>query len=388
MKEANNIRCRVLLDYQTFHIQRFGGISRYFHEMASRMRRTECTISILLSMNQYLRSNPRVHFLYVPKRLFKALEGLFRAINRCGSLRRIKAGRFDVLHPTYYDPYFLDALGDKPFVLTVHDMTHERYPEYFAPNDKTALHKRLLAERAARIIAISTCTKRDIMHYLHVPEDKIDVIYHGFEPRAVADVPVPGLPPKYILYVGERRGYKNFGTFAAAVALLHKTCPDLHVVLTGRPASKSEQRLYEEQGIADCVHTFTDVDDNTLALLFRKAVAFVYPSLYEGFGIPILEAFAQDCPVVLSRASCFPEVAGDAALYFDTLSAESLAEAVEKVVGDANLRRRLVEKGRIRLKDFTWEKTAQQTEACYMKCLAEAQQAELRRKPQIHNDNS
>lgn len=360
---------KVLFDHQTFHIQRFGGISRYFCEIAGLMPDTEVHASVAFSMNQYLVHTGLARYVSVPMRMFKIFEGVFRKLNVRCSRKALRQGSFDVFHPTYYDPYFLDAIGDRPFVLTIHDMTHERYPHYFSPKDRTAHNKQLLAAKATRIIAISECTKRDIIEYLGVEESKIDVIYHGISPQPVIAERPASLPSRYMLYVGERRGYKNFEQTVEAFRQVRATHPDLSMVLTGRPLSKSEETMFAGFGITDAVKVFSDVSDAFLSQLYHNAALFVYPSLYEGFGIPILEAFAQDCPVVLSDASCFPEVAGDAARYFAPLSLQSMTDAINEVLDNATLRQNMVSKGRERLKLFTWETTARLTENVYKRCL-------------------
>ncbi len=364
---------RVLFDYQTFHIQRFGGISRYFCEIIARMGGVKSKVAIGFSMNKYLSSLPDVRFTSVPKRPFKILEGVFRTLNRRKSLKALKRGDYDIFHPTYYDPYFLPALVGKPFVLTIHDMTHERYPQFFSPKDPTPVHKRLLAEKATRIIAISECTKRDIIEFLGVDEEKIDVIYHGLTPSSpteCAGETTVELPDNYILYVGERRGYKNFDRTVEAFCKVIEKHPQLHLVFTGRPLSKSEQERFTALHIIDRVRVMSDISDATLALLYHRARLFVYPSLYEGFGIPILEAFSQRCPVVLSKASCFPEVAGSSAEYFSPESTEELCQAMLNVLDDEARRNELIESGLERLKHFTWDETARQTQDCYLKALS------------------
>ncbi len=365
-------KIRVLYDYQTFHAQRFGGISRYFCEIARHAHNIEPTTAIRFSMNQYIRHSGIKGHTPILMRPYKIMSGMFRNINRAASLQAINAGDFDLFHPTYYNPYFLDALKSKPFVLTIHDMTHERYPQYFA-GDPTPSYKKLLATRAKRIIAISECTKRDIVELLHVDEEKIDVIYHGLDPQPLATGRPKGLPESYILYVGDRRGYKNFGLTVTAFAKLIESHTDLHLVLTGRQLSKGEKELLLQHGVMQRVTVMSDISDTTLAQLYRNARLFVYPSLYEGFGIPILEAFAQQCPVVLSRASCFPEVAADAAEYFDACSTDDLVAAMNRVLSDADLRRTLTEKGTERLRLFTWEETARRTEQTYLKALADGE---------------
>lgn len=364
-------KIRVLYDYQTFHTQRFGGISRYFYELMTRATAVLPQVALRCSMNQYIRHYDGSGHLYVPKTLFKVFEGVFRKLNRNGSLSVIGKGNYDVFHPTYYNPYFLETLDGKPFVLTIHDMTHERFPQYFGERDLTKVHKRLLAEHATRIIAISESTKRDIVDILGIDEAKIDVIYHGLGTVPVASgCPAELRDCRYVLYVGERRRYKNFEATARAFARLVAEDADLQLVMTGRSLAESERKLFAELGISANVKVYTDVSDDVLMQLYHNARLFVYPSLYEGFGIPILEAFSQDCPVVLSKASCFPEVAGDAAVYFAAESVEEQAESMRKVLADDDLRAELIAKGRQRLSLFTWEETVRRTEETYRKALA------------------
>ena len=373
MKSSKEIEpnLRVLTDYQAFHIQRFGGITRYFFEIISRMTDVSAKISIAFSMNQYIRNFAKAEHTHINARVFKIAEGLFRKLNRQSSIAEIRKGNFDIFHPSYYDPYFVKYLDGKPFVLTIHDMTHEVLPEYFSPNDPIYANKRLLAEKATRIIAISECTKQDIIKIYGIDESKIDVIYHGIAPMKAVENNSLQLPDKYILYVGERRRYKNFSTLVEAFEQISKTRPDINLVLTGRKLSKEEKALFAQKDISNKVFVFSSIDDNTLALLYRKAEMFVYPSLYEGFGIPILEAFSNQCPVVLSKASCFPEVAGDAAEYFEATNVGALIQSITKILDNKSYRDELVAKGNERLKLFTWDNTAKETVKTYKKAIEE-----------------
>lgn len=360
---------RILFDHQTFHIQRFGGISRYFYELINRLSDDDVSVALSFSMNRYIKHHPKCSHTNVTKKLFKVTEGVFRRLNKKNSLSKIAKGDFDLFHPTYYDPYFLDALGDKPFVLTIHDMMHERFAQYFKADDPTAGYKRLLSQKARRIIAISENTKRDIIEILGVDEAKIDVVYHGFDSKTVVEGRPEGLPEEYILYVGERRCYKNFDSTVTAFTEVRKTHPDCHLVLTGRKLSSAERRQFERLGLTDFVKIYTDISDDVLLQLYRHARLFVYPSLYEGFGIPILESFSQQCPVVLSNASCFPEVAGDAAEYFDPMDAQAQAAAMLAVMDSEEHRNELTKAGASRLKLFTWDNTVKKTREVYKKVL-------------------
>lgn len=360
---------KVLFDYQVFHSQRFGGISKYFAKLVSNMGSVSSGISIIYSMNLYLRDLKMNGVKATPKMIFKIFEGIFRIVNLKRSVKDISNGDYDILHTTNLNPYILGHLGNKPFVMTIHDMTVEKFPHYYKNHPELIANKKLLADKAARIIAISECTKRDIMEIYGIDDSKIDVIYHGIENVGLVSGRPSKLPDNYILYVGVRSLYKNFPNTLKAFALLAVDRPDLHLVLTGKPLSQSEKADIKAMGLSDRVVVFSDISDTTLYQLYRNARLFVYPSLYEGFGIPILEAFSQRCPVVLSDASCFPEVANDGAVYFDPNSVESMRSAMERVLDDSDLRNRIVEIGFERMKQFTWEKTAELTERTYRKVL-------------------
>ncbi len=287
--------------------------------------------------------------------------------------RNFLSGRFDIIHPSYTnDLDILDYAGNTPLIVTIHDMTHERHPESFAHYDPTAERKKLFAERAARVIAISETTKNDIVELLHIDPDKIDVIYHG-RPMQHVTAASPAefsLPEFYLLFVGKREGYKNFELFLRAAAKLKRDFPSLRFVCTGQDALNAEElALIDALGLAGKVLHFS-MTDAQLALAYEKAAAFVYPSYYEGFGLPILEAFSRRTPVLCARASCFPEIGGDACLFFDPHDADDLAASVQRLLASEDLREEMIGRGRQRLQAFSWQTAARQTADSYRRALA------------------
>jgi glycosyltransferase involved in cell wall biosynthesis len=384
-------RLRVLLDFQAFELQRWGGISRLFLELARGLRdRADVEVAMARSVNGYVPELNRLLGLAVTgdghpetflggarvplrrqlwsirKRL--SPRTLAPRLNRERALARLRAGGFDLFHPTYFDPYFLEALGDRPFVLTVHDLAHDVFPALF-PGDVTAERRRRLAARAARIIAVSEWTRRDVVERLGVDPAKVDVVHHGFA-WAAPPAPPPSLPERYVLYTGTRHAYKNWGFFVTAAAPLLLGTPGLHLVCTGHPFSRDERALLARTGLAArTVHVAAE--EGTLRALYAGARAFVFPSLYEGFGFPVLEAFAEGCPAALARTSSLPEVGGDAALYFDPTDAGALRGALARLLGDDALRAELAARGRARAKAFTWERTCAATLDVYRRALGE-----------------
>ena len=272
-----------------------------------------------------------------------------------------------MFHPSFYTKYFLKYLERTPFVLTVHDMIPELFPQYFPRNDYQIEMKKLLIPQAAHIVAVSERTKQDIIDLMKVPADKITVVYHGTDESAY--IPRTKMPFPYILYVGDRNLYKNFGLFfreCVPVLLAHQ---ELRVVCTGMPFSPEEQYMFRICGMSNrFVHRWV-LTDQILLDLYHNALVFVYPSAYEGFGIPILEAYKAGCPVMLNRASCFPEIAGDAAIYFHMDERGSdFAEKFEELCRLTDTERTaLINRQKERLKRFSWQHAAAQLAQVYQK---------------------
>jgi len=354
---------KVFYDYQAF-LQRYGGVSRYFVSLINEFEKNK-TIETLLP---YYYSNN----VYYPKKKdlfnidFKGKTKIFKHLNKKISINYLKNKQFDLFHPTYFDPYFLKFYEDN-FVITIHDMIHERFPNFLS-DKKTKEYKKLLALKSKKIIAVSENTKKDILSfYKEIPEKKIEVVYHATDLTYQESPPIIREP--YILYVGERHTYKNFLFFLSSIKdILIQENISL-VCAGGPPFTKSEIKYSTDQNIDERIKHVTISSDTGLANLYHYALAFCYPSLYEGFGIPILEAFNCGCPVLLSNTSCFPEIAHDAALYFDPQNSESIKETLTFVLKNKSYRDVLIQKGYQRISFFSWEKSSYLTANIYNKCV-------------------
>jgi glycosyltransferase involved in cell wall biosynthesis len=361
----------ILYDYQIFESHKIGGISRYFAELIKFNPTAE--LSLKYSDNVYLQEEHFKKYQILPYhygydnfllpfnfkgkgRLFRYYNKIFRKSNQTITVKRLKESNFDIFHPTYYDSYFMKHLKGKPFVLTVYDMIHELFP-----GDRvTVSQKKHLILQTNAIIAISENTKKDLSHFFPDLVEKIKVIHLGFSfHQLIADIK----KENYILFTGARESYKNFNNFIMATApLLIKY--DLRLVCTGHPLNREEKGLLDNLHISDrTICKF--VSDEELVELYSKALAFVFPSQYEGFGIPVLEAFASQCPAVISNASSLPEVGGDAAVYFDPYSIDDIRNQVERVICSSSLQNEMIKKGKERLKLFSWEKCARETMEVY-----------------------
>ena len=360
---------KILFDHQAFTFQKFGGISRYFYEMIVLFnKRNDISVSTpsFLSSNHYISDKKNInHIRFLPDNEFRGKVRILFFLNEFISTKKLKKQNFDIFHPTYYDTYFLDHLKNKPFVVTVYDMVHEKFPDMLPP-DSVTQNKRCLCEKASKIIAISESTKKDLIELFNIEESKIEVIYLSNSIVVDGNIELDTKVPKnYILFVGSRGGYKNFNRFISAVSLLMIEHSDLSIVCVGGgDFNNQELSLFNELGIRHSIFQF-NINDRMLAQIYSNALMFVFPSLYEGFGIPVLESFACNCPLVCSDTSSLPEIAGAGAEYFDPYDEESIYMAVKKVFNSDEEKYRLVKNGKERLKDFSWEKTAEQTYEIY-----------------------
>ncbi len=357
---------KIFYDHQVFSWQKAGGVSRYFIELMSHLPEDmEYMLPPMLSENVYLESlgsgmSPVKSWSFANYRVRKKL---YEAVNQLRSSAIISRGGFDVFHPTYYSTYFLRRCK-APFVITVHDFIHEKYPQYFTDTAKVIREKKEAVTHADRIIAISEHTKSDLVDIYGIPASRVDVIYHGASSLSPVQEPVPDAGERFILFVGDRTKYKNFLNLAEAFMMLSKADPQLRLVCAGQPFSPAEMKHFASLGIAGKVMA-RFVTDGQLAWLYGNTACFVFPSAYEGFGLPILEAWSAGAPVALSRASCFPEIAGDAAAWFEPDDPSSMVTAISDVIYSGDTRSRLQQLASKRLKMFDWGKPAALTADIY-----------------------
>lgn len=361
---------KVLYDHQAFTGMTYGGVTRYFYElMQAYVSRSDIDfeLSLQFSNNEYLdKASFSRHRRYGLSH-WRNVSRLASAVNRLYSNQRVRTGDYSIFHPTYYHNYFLQNLGRRPLVVTFHDATSERYSkQYPEVGEHLSAAKKIQLARADKIIAVSEFSKQEILRFFPVDERKIEVIHLGtaFSQHWSYVPAVPGAYP-YLLYVGKRGLYKNFEGFFGAIQPVLRQHPNLHLVCAGGGTfSTDEQESFQASGFGQRVH-YRSITDSSLYELYHQAEAFVFPSLNEGFGIPVLEAFSAGCPAILSNCSSLPEVGADAAVYFDPEQADSITNAIEKVLTDSGLRQEMRRKGTQRLAQFSWTKTAAQTQRLY-----------------------
>ncbi|WP_322798184.1 glycosyltransferase family 1 protein [Thermoflexus sp.] len=268
-----------------------------------------------------------------------------------------------------------------PAVFTLHDLIFRLYPETHMPMNRWFLSLMMprFLRRADAVIAVSECTRRDALRWYRVLEERIHVIYEGVDarfrpaqPEAIAALRARyALPDRFILYVGTIEPRKNLPTLFAAYRHLLGRWPDLGLVVAGKPGwlTRGTFRALRELGLEERVRFLGYVPDDELPALYSAASVFAFPSLYEGFGLPPLEAMACGTPVIVSDASSLPEVVGEAGLRVAPDRPGDWAAALAVALSDESLRAHLREAGLRRAAQFRWEVTAQQTVEVYERVL-------------------
>jgi glycosyltransferase involved in cell wall biosynthesis len=359
---------KILYDGQIYGQQFAGGINRYFANLIERLPNsyyptlTTCHLRDLhYPQHQNLKTRFFKRFGFQPGRLCYWLEKQhFWAVENLG--------HFDLLHPTYYTLLTRRSLASSqlPIVLTVYDMIHEIFADRLDPTGEFAEIKRKAILSAQIVLCISESTKRDLLERIPIPEERVRVTPLATEIDAnVADntAKVPNAP--YFLYVGGRPDYKNFDCVLKAFVKAKSKQVDLHLCVVGAPFNANEQQRIASLELEQHIENYGYVNDPQLAQLYRCSLAFVYPSLYEGFGIPLLEAMSCGTAVIAANNSSIPEVVGDAGLLFDSKNSDELTDRLLFIAENPIARKQLIQKGHHRTKRFSWDQTTTQTIAAY-----------------------
>jgi len=360
---------KVLFDHQIFILQKYGGISKYFYELM-KIFSADNNLDIYFfqgyNINSYRLSdiccqrskNLKYYFSRKAPEIMKA-RLLYLEINKIiFKLKFSKTGADFIYHPSYYNNILKKFKGK--VIVTVHDMTHELFPEYFSRLDKTPKWKKEIFRRADGLICISESTKNDLLKFYDIEEEKIKIIYHGNpklpEVSATAIVNEP-----YILFVGARNGYKNFDMLYE----IYTQSRELHdsyklVTFGGRNFNKTELQKINERSFQNKVLNIQG-DDSVLANLYKNASVFVFPSKYEGFGFPMLEAMQLGCPILACKTSSLPEIGGEASEYFEPDNQEDMKTKLINLLQNKERRDYLTSRGYQHVKNFSWEKCARET---------------------------
>lgn len=356
---------QVTYDDRLFTFQRRGGPARYFAELVTAFRTSPelgveaITPFTYIETEYLLRADDRYRPSPFPESRYGSHAA--RALNRLRH-RRKKA---EILHHTQYSSTGL-RMPAAIRVCTVYDMIPELFPESFEGHGPIPQqNKGAYVEACDAIACISASTKADVLAHYGQLDKPVVVTPLGADDRFFSAVPDSQEPPGFILFVGTRHAYKNFDVLLRALARVNEDglAPRL-LCVGGPPLNETELQRIAELGLTGTV-TQRAATDAELPGLYAAAVCLVFPSRYEGFGLPTVEAFAAGCPVVLANMACAVEVGGEAAQYFEPDDDETLAAIIARFTVDPESRVRWIEAGRSRARDFTWRRTAESTAALY-----------------------
>ena len=352
-------------------MQKYGGISRYFYNIAKHLCKNDnVKIKAHHYKNTYIKKLPEnivdgKYWHEFPKKT----EWIFK--NYCDFMFALHdKSKYDIIHNTYFYNKRTEGKNAKN-IITVYDMIHEIFPDQMNTKDPTSKIKKIAIEQSDHIISISYSTKHDLIKLYDVNPNKISVIHLGFELETDRDlIPFETHKP-FLLYVGERYTYKNFDKMLTAFSSSKPINNDFRIIaFGGKPFNLFEEEKIKNLGLSLEQVIQISGDDKLLSSLYKSATAFILPSLYEGFGIPPLEAMAFSCPVICSNTSSIPEVVGKAGQYFNPNSTNEMKNAMEKVLLDANLQTDLASEGKKQLKKFNWSTCANMTRNIYEKVLS------------------
>ncbi len=292
------------------------------------------------------------------------------------AIEPLKLWNTEFLHCPHYN---IPVIYEGEMIVTVHDLIHLIFPQFLKHRAAYFYAKslfKLMAIRTKKIIAVSENTKADIVNYLGVKEDKVVVIYNGVSEIFKKDAPQEecaklrhklNLHAKYILNVSNMKKHKNIEILIEAYSKLRKKGIEQKLLLVGGKKERVEElQIYAEQlNVAEDVISLQNIDFEDLPLLYKICDVFVFPSLYEGFGLPLVEAMASRVPIVTSNVSSMPEVVGNAGITVEPNDADSLAEAIEKIISDSKLRENMIKIGIKQIEKFKWQNTAKKTLEVY-----------------------
>lgn len=357
---------KIAFDYQTFTLQTYGGISRYYTTLANELIKQQQHVRVFAGLHRNNYVNELDSSVVKGKRInsYPPKTGrAFQWLNHALSQVQIQSWHPDIIHETYYSTLPVPK-SNALRVTSVYDMIHELYADQFASQDKTTQWKKVTFDRVDHIISISHSTKRDLVRLFGVDEKKISVVHLGVDLSKFVEKSSSStsFDKPFLLYVGGRGGYKNFSGFLQAFASSSKLEKEMDIIaFGGGEFNASEKQMLKQLGLKDGQVRQVGGGDEVLTSLYQQAVAFVYPSLYEGFGLPPLEAMAAGCPVISSNTSSMPEVVGVAGKYFDPNNIDEIRCAIEEVALTDSLRKNLIELGLKNVEHFSWQKCASET---------------------------
>lgn len=367
---------RIGIDARFFGPSMGTGIGRYSQRLIEELEQIDQHNEYLVflrdeNFDAYTPRNPRFTKVRAPWRWYTFAEQYYFP-------RAVRQAKVDFMHYLHFN---VPLTAPKPYLVTIHDLILSKYPTPRASTLepvwywlKQAAYRMTIStavRRAADVVTVTEFTKRDIVDHFRYPADRIRVTYEGFDapPHSAKPVDVSsyGITGPYVIAVGNAYPHKNLERLVDAFMQLRQRGRREQLLLVGRNDFfyRRLQELIQRRGAEAYIRCTGFVDDQTLDALYRGAVAHIFPSLYEGFGLPGLEAMVRGIPVVASRASCLPEVFANAASYFNPEDPADIAAVLDRVLTDESLRASLITQGNARVQEFSWRRMAEQTLSVY-----------------------
>ena len=365
---------KIIFDYQIFYLQKYGGISRYFYELAKHLNQIKyCNAKIVAPyhLNEYLLEsdsksisfslNPILKKIfynrYIDKRIF---------VNEQAARLACQYSKPSVLHETFYTNRFTHSA---PKVITIHDMIYELFSDHSEEEKRNIESKKKAILEADAIIAVSENTKKDLISFYPQVADITSVVYHGINHIDEESISSYKNFKPYILFVGNRDWYKNFLILLEVYIANSDIASNFDLIcFGGKNFTKEEQQLIDKHGLSSQVKWLKG-NDLLLYQLYKGASVLAYLSKYEGFGFHVLEAMNFNCPVICSKGSSLPEVAGKFATFINVTEKQEVEKALKEVLlyysAEINSKKQVKEW----VNSFTWSKCASQTMEVYNKLV-------------------
>jgi glycosyltransferase involved in cell wall biosynthesis len=365
---------KIFFDYQIFYLQKYGGISNYFYNLSLGLKKKNNNIKIFspIFKNMYgkkLLDEKIIIGKYI-NNYPKYTGQIINLINNKTTNYYLKKFNPEILHMTYYNNSYSYSKNSINF-LTIYDLIHEKFPNYYSKPflEFTLKKKKNAINKADHIICISENTKRDLINYYNVSEKKITTIYLGVD----QDKEKPTLikkDKKFILYVGDRSKYKNFKNLLIAYSSSKLLSENFYLMcFGGGKFNQNEKNEFKNLRLSENNIIQVFGDDKKLFSYYASAECLVIPSLYEGFGLPLIEAMSLDCPVICSKTSSLLEIGSDAVIYFDPYKVEDIKNKIEQFILDSDNKTQLSEKAKNNVKLYTWHDCVERTLELYKKKL-------------------
>ncbi|MDB3932090.1 glycosyltransferase family 4 protein [Candidatus Pelagibacter sp.] len=364
---------KILFDYQVFYLQKYGGISNYFYHLSLGLRKNYDSVKIFSPVfkNNYGRQllEKKIIMGRYLKNYPKFTGKLINAINYKSTDYFLKIYNPDIFHMTYYNNNYKFSKKIIKF-LTVYDLIHEKFENYYSKSfiELTLKKKKDAIDKADHIICISENTKQDLLNYYNINKNKVSTVHLGVAQKKERPALVE-TERKFILYVGDRNRYKNFKNLLKAYSNSKLLYENFKLIcFGGGPFNHNEKKEIKSLKLSDRNIFQISGNDEVLFSYYTSAECLVIPSLYEGFGLPLIEAMSLNCPVLCSRTSSLVEIGADAAIFFDPYSVEDLQYKIEKFMLDGD-KKKIIEKGKYNAGLYTWDNCVNKTLKLYKEKL-------------------